>query len=42
MAVFLLGILLLAAASFGQNPLPSGNLYGTVLDEQGKSLPGSR
>ncbi len=35
-----LGILLLAAASFGQNPLPSGNLYGTVLDEQGKALSG--
>ena len=37
MASFL-GILLLAAASFGQNPLPSGNLYGTAVDEQGKSL----
>ena len=40
MAVSLLGILLSAAASFGQNPLPSGNLYGTVLDEQGKALSG--
>lgn len=35
-----LGILLLAAASFGQNPLPSGNLYGTALDEQARSLSG--
>jgi Carboxypeptidase regulatory-like domain len=35
-----LGALLLAAATFGQNPLPSGNLYGTVLDEQYKSMPG--
>ena len=40
MAASFLGILLLAAASFGQNPLPSGNLYGTVLDEQGASLSG--
>src|SRR5262245_52094317 len=39
---FFLGTLLLAAASFGQNPLPSGNLYGTALDEQQKSLPGVR
>jgi len=30
----------LAAASFGQNPLPSGNLYGTTLDEEGKALHG--
>ena len=40
MAVSLLGILVLAAASFGQNPLPSGNVYGTVLDERGASLSG--
>jgi hypothetical protein len=39
-AASFVGILLLAAASFGQNPLPSGNLYGTVLDEQGASLSG--
>jgi len=36
--VSFLGILLLAATSFGQNSLPSGNLYGTVIDEQGASL----
>ena len=35
-----LGILLLAATTFGQSPLPSGNLYGTVVDEQGKPLAG--
>ena len=35
-----LGILLLASPVSGQNPLPSGNMYGTVLDEQGASLPG--
>jgi hypothetical protein len=35
-----LGILLLAASSFGQSPLPSGNLYGTALDQQGKPLSG--
>src|SRR5262249_22677626 len=40
-ALSFLGVLLSAAASFGQNPLPSGNLYGTALDEQGKSLPGT-
>ncbi len=40
MAASCLGILLLAAASFGQNPLPSGNLYGTALDQQGKPLSG--
>ena len=40
MAVSFLGILLLAAATFGQNPLPSGNLYGTALDPEGKSVPG--
>src|SRR5262249_17518911 len=39
-ALSFLGVLLSAAASFGQNPLPSGNLYGTALDEQQKSLPG--
>ncbi len=40
MAASFLGILLLAAATFGQNPLPSGNLYGTALDPEGKSVPG--
>jgi Carboxypeptidase regulatory-like domain len=39
-AVWFLGILLLAAATSGQNPLPSGNLYGTALDPEGKSVPG--
>ena len=39
-AVSFLGILLLAAATSGQNPLPSGNLYGTALDPEGKSVPG--
>ena len=37
---FFVGILLLAATSFGQNLLPSGNLYGTAVDEQGRSLAG--
>jgi hypothetical protein len=35
-----LGILFLASVASGQNPLPSGNLYVTVLDEQGASLSG--
>jgi Carboxypeptidase regulatory-like domain len=39
-AVSFLGTLLLAAASLGQNPLPSGNLYGTVLDEEGATVLG--
>jgi hypothetical protein len=37
-----LATLLLAAAAAGQNPSPTGNLYGTALDEQGKFLPGVR
>ncbi|HTO89423.1 MAG TPA: TonB-dependent receptor [Thermoanaerobaculia bacterium] len=32
--------LLLAVGAAGQVPSPTGNLYGTALDEQGKSLPG--
>ena len=32
--------LLLAAAARGQIPSPTGNLYGTVLDPDGKALPG--
>jgi hypothetical protein len=39
-ATLFVGILLLAATSFGQNLLPSGNLYGTAVDEQGRSLAG--
>lgn len=39
-ALSFLGILLLAALASGQNPLPSGNLYGTALDPEGKSVPG--
>jgi hypothetical protein len=33
-------ILFLPAALGAQNPLPSGNLYGTTLDEQGKTIAG--
>ena len=41
MVTLFVGILLLAANSFfGQNLLPSGNLYGTAVDEQGRSLAG--
>ncbi len=32
--------MLLCGAALAQVPAPSGNLYGTALDEQGKSLPG--
>jgi Carboxypeptidase regulatory-like domain/TonB-dependent Receptor Plug Domain len=39
-AVAFLGTLLLAAAAFGQNPLPSGNLYITALDEDQRVLSG--
>jgi hypothetical protein len=38
--VAFLGTLLLAAATFGQNPLPSGNLYGTALDPDSRMLSG--
>ena len=37
---FPLAAMLLAAAAAAQNPAPVGNLYGTALDEQGKTLPG--
>ena len=40
MVFAILGILFLAWSASGQTPLPSGNLYGTVLDEQGASLSG--
>ena len=32
--------MLISAAVLAQNPAPSGNLYGTVLDESNQSLPG--
>jgi hypothetical protein len=38
--VLLLATLLLAVAATAQVPSPTGNLYGQVLDEQGKTLPG--
>ncbi len=38
-AAFLLAILLLAATAGGQIPSPTGNLYGTALDAEGKPMP---
>ena len=38
--VVLLATVSLASAAAGQIPSPTGNLYGTALDEQGTSLPG--
>ena len=40
LVVLLVATLLLAVAAAGQVPSPTGNLYGTALDEQGKFLPG--
>lgn len=37
--VFFLQVLLLAASASGQNLLPVGNLYGSVVDEQQRPLP---
>ncbi len=39
-ALALLATLFLAVGSQGQVPSPTGGLYGTALDEQGKFLPG--
>jgi hypothetical protein len=40
-AVSLFVTCLLARAAGAQIPSPTGNLYGTALDEQGKALPGA-